>query len=85
MKMYVVRDNVANTFYAPFVEHNDNSARRYFNKIVASLCQTQGFESSQFSLERCGEFSERTGVVTGVKNEFVCYGNDCEVSANESI
>lgn len=63
MKVYAMRDNVAELWYAPSIYHNDAEATREFNQIM--MAKPYEYRRKDYDLFRIGNFDEHTGTLIG--------------------
>lgn len=73
MYLYSVYDKVQGEYAAPVVAVNDNVAKRWFKKVVAS----SGFDPMDFQLYKLGTFDTKLGIIVP-EVSYVCNPNDLE-------
>ncbi len=60
-KLYAVRDKLADTYIQPFVNHNDETAKRDFAKNINNPGTPIYSSPEDYSLHYIGEFNNTTG------------------------
>lgn len=74
--LYSIRDHYA-SFGAVFGHANQNTAKRYFARIVTNSDTDAAFSPSDYDLYHVGDFDDQSGVVSVVEPiEFICNGLD---------
>lgn len=62
LKIFTVRDNVANAYLQPFFSVNEGSAIRSLSEVVADASHPFGKHPADYSLWFIGTFDDSTGV-----------------------
>ena len=76
VNVYSIYDKVAGIYSMPICQHNDNSAKRYFQSVANASCEVA---ATDCQLYRVGEYDTETGIFTGTeKPEFLCNGEVIE-------
>ena len=78
MKVYVysIYDKVAGVYSMPICQHNDNSARRYFQSVANS---SREVAATDCQLYKVGEYDTESGIFAGlITPEFICNGEVIE-------
>lgn len=76
--LYALRDEVAQVFYPPFIDRNDESARRSFADAVSS---GKVPHARDYGLYRVGTYDDHVGhIVPAEPVTLIIYGSDVEVS-----
>lgn len=75
MILVAIQDTVSKLYLAPFVEHNDDTAKRTF----AVLCREPGMISkspADYQIFRIGEYDETHGMVKPSLHELLMTGSE---------
>lgn len=74
--LYTLRDHYS-AFGAPFAHANQNTAKRYFARLVNNSTGDIGFSPVDYDLYLIARFDDESGVVSVVNPmEFICNGAD---------
>lgn len=73
-KLYSVYDEVAQHYHPPFVQANDQVARRSFMMLCRTPESDIGKSPRDFRLFFVGEWDDETGVLTAFVCEYICRG-----------
>lgn len=74
--IYSVRDHYS-IFGSPFCHNNQNTAKRYFARLINNSNGDISFSPGDYDLYRIGRFDEQSGMVYVVSPiEFICNGAD---------
>ena len=72
VNVYSIYDKVAGIYSMPIVQHNDNSARRYFQSVANASLEVA---ATDCQLYKIGEYDTDTGIFVGFeKPDFLCNG-----------
>lgn len=81
--LYCLRDHYS-TFGTPFAHANQNTAKRYFARLVNNSDGDIAFSPRDYDLYLIGHFDDSNGLVSVVSpSEFVCNGADLVGVNNE--
>lgn len=70
--VYCIRDCVSELFLQPWIERNDNTAKRVFS---VSLRAQKDVKPSDFELWYLGDFCSDSGEILGVDKVLICTGS----------
>lgn len=74
--IYTLRDHYS-VFGTPFCHANENTAKRYFARLIHNSDGDIAFSPGDYDLYRIGTFNDESGLVHVVGlPEFVCNGSD---------
>ena len=74
--MYCLRD-LYTTFGTPFCHANENSAKRYFARLVNTTDGDVSFSPRDYDLFHIADFDDSNGIISVVTPaEFICNGAD---------
>lgn len=74
--IYCLRDHYS-SFGTPFCHANENTAKRYFARLVNNSDGDIGFSPGDYDLYCIGHFNDSSGLVDVVNPiEFICNGSD---------
>lgn len=71
INLYSIKDTVAGVCMSPYTSVNNETAKRNFAKVCASVDY-----SDDFQLFKVGTYDTDTGKVEGCEPEFICNGGD---------
>lgn len=71
--LFSVRDTLVG-FGSPFVDANEDTARRGFSMQMNNPQSMNNFSPKDFDLYKIGEFDPKSGKVTSIVPELVCSG-----------
>lgn len=81
MKVFAIRDVAANRFFAPQMEYNDLTARRWFGELINNGAGPLNFQPKDYDLFEVGDFDTEKGEICATAPiRLVCTGVDVYIN-----